>query len=61
MTEYVDHLHEHFVDPCVVEDGAYLLPTQPGYSAQMYEASVAEFAYPDGAYWATRDPRRPGA
>ena len=22
VTEYVDHLHEHFVDPCVVADGA---------------------------------------
>ena len=51
VTEYVDHLHEHFTDPCIVRDGHYVLPTQPGYSAQMYPASVAEFAFPDGAYW----------
>ena len=37
MTEFVDHLHEHFIDPCVVEDGAYVLPSQPGYSAEMYD------------------------
>jgi L-fuconate dehydratase len=57
VTEFVDHLHEHFTDPCVVEDGAYRLPSQPGYSAEMYAASVADHTYPDGAYWATRHPR----
>jgi L-fuconate dehydratase len=57
VTEFVDHLHEHFTDPCIVENGAYVLPSQPGYSAQMHAASVAEYAYPDGAYWTTRHPR----
>lgn len=52
VTEYVDHLHEHFVEPCIVENGAYLLPTAPGYSAEMFESSFAEFGYPDGSYWA---------
>ena len=27
VIEYVDHLHEHFVDPVVVRDGRYLAPT----------------------------------
>jgi L-fuconate dehydratase len=57
VTEFVDHLHEHFTDPCVVENGAYRLPSQPGYSAEMHAASVAEYAYPDGAYWTSRHPR----
>jgi len=52
VTEYVDHLHEHFVEPCIVTGGAYRLPGAPGYSAEMHEASVAEFRFPDGAYWA---------
>jgi L-fuconate dehydratase len=52
VTEYVDHLHEHFTDPCVVRDGAYRLPSRPGYSAQMQAASLVEFAFPDGTYWA---------
>ena len=51
VTEYVDHLHEHFTDPCIVENGAYRLPSLPGYSAQMHAASVAEFAFPGGGYW----------
>jgi L-fuconate dehydratase len=52
VTEYVDHLHEHFVDPCIVENGGYVLPSQPGYSAQMFETSVAEYSFPNGSYWA---------
>ncbi len=40
VTEFVDHLHEHFVDPCIVVDGAYVLPGAPGYSAEMFGASV---------------------
>ncbi|MGP3962769.1 L-fuconate dehydratase [Nonomuraea sp. 3N208] len=51
VTEYVDHLHEHFVDPCVVKNGAYMLPARPGYSAQMYDATLATFSFPDGDYW----------
>jgi len=53
VTEYVDHLHEHFTDPCIVEDGAYRLPTAAGYSAEMFAASVEDFRFPDGHYWST--------
>jgi L-fuconate dehydratase len=51
VTEFVDHLHEHFADPCVVVDGAYVLPGAPGYSAEMLLDSVAEYTFPDGGYW----------
>ena len=53
VTEYVDHLHEHFVDPCIVVDGAYQLPVAPGYSAKMFAGSVDEFSFPDGPYWSS--------
>jgi L-fuconate dehydratase len=52
VTEYVDHLHEHFADPCIVEGGAYRLPTAPGYSAEILPASIEEDRFPDGSYWA---------
>ena len=52
VTEFVDHLHEHFVDPCIVRDGAYVLPSVPGYSAEMFESTLAEFSFPAGTYWA---------
>lgn len=53
VIEYVDHLHEHFVDPAVVRDGRYLAPTAPGFSAQIQATSRAEFAFPRGAAWAS--------
>lgn len=49
VAEYVDHLHEHFVDPCVVRDAAYVAPTAPGYSIAMRPASVERYRFrPDG-------------
>ncbi|MEG8022790.1 L-fuconate dehydratase [Sphingomonas aerolata] len=44
VIEYVDHLHEHFVDPCVIRDAAYMPPTQPGYSIEMKPASLERYA-----------------
>ena len=52
VTEFVDHLHEHFVEPCVVRGGAYVLPTAPGYSAQMFDSTVEAHSFPNGSYWA---------
>lgn len=51
MVEYVDHLHEHFVDPVNVAGGRYQLPTAPGYSITMKPESISEFSYPDGPAW----------
>jgi L-fuconate dehydratase len=54
VIEYVDHLHEHFLDPVRVVGGRYLAPTAPGLSAQMHPASLKEYAYPDGPVWTDR-------
>ncbi|MBO4207091.1 enolase C-terminal domain-like protein [Micromonospora echinofusca] len=51
MVEYVDHLHEHFVDPVRTRAGRYLLPEQPGYSATMKPESIAAYSFPDGPVW----------
>jgi L-fuconate dehydratase len=51
MIEYVDHLHEHFVDPVVIREGRYLLPTTPGYSGEMRPESLATYSFPDGDAW----------
>jgi L-fuconate dehydratase len=45
MIEYVDHLHEHFVTPVVVERGRYLAPTAPGAGTEMLEASIDEYTW----------------
>ena len=51
MVEYVDHLHEHFVDPVSVVGGRYQVPTAPGYSVTMKPSSIAEFSFPAGPAW----------
>ncbi|MFO1225825.1 L-fuconate dehydratase [Roseateles sp.] len=45
VIEYVDHLHEHFVDPCVVQGAAYMPPTAPGFSITMKPESLAHYTY----------------
>ena len=45
MIEYVDHLHEHFVTPVVIERGRYVTPTAPGAGTEMLAASVEEYAW----------------
>ncbi|MFV0623298.1 L-fuconate dehydratase [Sphingomonas sp. ac-8] len=44
VIEYVDHLHEHFVDPCVIRDAAYMPPQRPGYSIEMKPESLEQYA-----------------
>ena len=51
VVEYVDHLHEHFIDPVVVRAGRYQAPSAPGYSIEMKPASRVAYAYPDGSAW----------
>jgi L-fuconate dehydratase len=53
MIEYVDHLHEHFVDPVVIRGGSYLVPTRRGYSSEIRRPSLERYRYPDGPEWAT--------
>jgi L-fuconate dehydratase len=55
IVEWVDHLHEHFVEPAVVEHGRYRVPTAPGYSVEMLPGSLEEYAYPDGPAWSRHE------
>ncbi len=51
VCEFVDHLHEHFVDPCRIRAGRYRAPDRPGYSTEMKEGSRQRFAWPAGEGW----------
>jgi L-fuconate dehydratase len=51
VTEYVDHLHEHFVDPVRIRNAHYVLPSRPGYSAEIYAQTLADYQFPDGKVW----------
>jgi L-fuconate dehydratase len=52
VLEYVDHLHEHFLDPVVIRRGRYMPPRRPGYSIEMKPESLDRFEFPNGAAWA---------
>ena len=58
VTEFVDHLHEHFVDPCIIRDGAYVMPANPGYSSELKEQTLQKYSFPRGSYWAGTDAGR---
>ena len=49
--EFVDHLHEHFVDPVEVKDGRYRAPLVPGYSITMKSESLNRYEFPKGEAW----------
>ena len=51
VLEYVEHLHEHFLDPVRIRDGRYVAPQAPGYSITMRPESLHEFEYPTGPAW----------
>lgn len=51
MIEFVDHLHEHFVTPTLVEQGRYRAPLTPGAGTEIHEASRATYVYPGGPAW----------
>lgn len=50
VIEYVDHLHEHFIDPCIIANAAYIPPKTPGFSIEMKPQSLKDFQFsPAGA------------
>jgi len=51
VIEYVDALHEHFLDPVRIVRGRYQLPTQPGYSIEMKPESLAAYEFESGSAW----------
>ncbi len=51
VIEYVDHLHEHFLDPVVLRNAHYIAPTAPGYSVTMRPESLKHYEFPNGGAW----------
>ncbi|CAM01308.1 L-fuconate dehydratase [Saccharopolyspora erythraea NRRL 2338] len=51
VIEYVDHLHEHFLDPVRLRDGRYLPPEAPGYSAEIRRDTLERYRFPGGGAW----------
>jgi L-fuconate dehydratase len=51
VTEFVDHLHEHFVDPVIIRRARYVVPDRPGYSSTIRPESREIYRFPDGKAW----------
>lgn len=45
VIEFVDHLHEHFIDPCVIKNAAYMPSTIAGFSIEMKPASIEQYRF----------------
>ena len=52
VTEFVDHLHEHFVYPVQMRRGRYMPPGAPGYSSEIKADTRQAYRYPEGVEWA---------
>lgn len=49
--EFVDHLHEHFITPVDVHDGAYWPPAAPGAGNEILHETLTAYSFPDGPVW----------
>lgn len=45
VIEFVDHLHEHFIDPCVIKNAAYMPPERSGFSIEMKPQSLKDYEF----------------
>jgi L-fuconate dehydratase len=50
--EFVDHLHEHFINPVIIREGRYVPPIAPGYSIAVKPESLEKYEFPNGEVWA---------
>ncbi len=55
VIEYVDHLHEHFIDPVRVVGGRYLAPNTPGFSSTLKPDTLRDHEFPAGSVWQAID------
>ena len=54
IVEFVDHLHEHFLDPVTIRNGRYMPPVAAGYSIQMDPSSLDKYDFQSGPVWNLR-------
>ncbi len=51
ITEYVEHLQEHFKYPVSIKDGNYLLPTALGLGLELKNETISKYSFPNGSFW----------
>jgi len=53
VVEFVDHLHEHFVVPTIINNAHYMPPLKPGAGGEMFAQTISDFTFPTGKEWIT--------
>ena len=53
VLEYIDHLHEFFLNPVVIRHGRYMPPTVPGFSITMRPEVFTSYVFPAGKVWSS--------
>lgn len=51
VLEYVDHLHDHFINPVLMKGDRYMPPLASGYSIEMKPESLDRYEFPNGEAW----------
>ena len=51
MDEIIDHLYENFSYPYKIKNGAYMIPTENGYSATIRKETIEAYKFPKGSFW----------
>src|SRR5262249_49300351 len=51
VIEYVDNLHQHFVDPVIIRNGRYVAPQAPGSSITILPETLTDYQFPNGSAW----------
>ena len=51
MDEIIDHLYENFIYPYKIKNGAYMIPTENGYSATIRKETIEAYKFPKGSFW----------
>jgi L-fuconate dehydratase len=51
VIEFVDHLHEHFINPVEMRRGRYRVPRSAGYSIEIKQETLVRFSFPGGEAW----------
>ena len=57
ITEYVDHLQEHFEYPVKIKNGSYILPDTLGIGLKIKKETLEKFTYPNGIFWVNKTKR----
>ena len=55
LVEYIDFLQEDvFENPVEISNGAYVLPSNPGWGLEMDHEFIENHIYPNGSVWKDR-------